>query len=228
LESLQVMLLTSRGNVWERVYGREGPAWGSLPDPELIEYAELIPRGRALDLGVGDGRNAFFLARMGLEVLGVDISEAAVEKCNKRAAELGLLVKAVVADLRDLEIEAGAYACVVCSYVLPFLKRSEILALVERIKRGLADGGFVFVRAFTTEDPLYQRLRAKGLPEVEDGTFYSPKFHTYFSFLRPGELRELFAGLELVSYAEGYSLDMTHDKPHYHGWASLVARKRGH
>ena len=217
----------SGATFWDRLYGREGPAWGSLPDPELLEYASMIPRGRALDLGVGDGRNAFFLAGLGLEVLGIDISGEAVRKCNDMALRLELPVRAVVADVREFQIEPGAYACIVCSYVLPFLRRSEVLSLAERIERGLAPGGLVFVRAFTTRDPSYERFKARGLPEVEENTFYSPKFRSYFFFLKPGELKGLFPGLELVSYSEGYSLDVSHGEPHYHGWASLVARKPG-
>ena len=57
-------------------------------------------------------------------------------------------------------------------------------------------------------------LEARGLPEVEEGTFYSPRLRAHLSSLKPGELRELFSGLELVSYSEGFSPDVTHDEPH--------------
>jgi len=95
----------------------------------------------------------------------------------------------------------------------------------ERVERGLAPVGLVLMRAFTTRGPSYERLKARGLPEVEEGTFYSSKLRAHLFFLKPGELRELFSGLELVSYSEGFSLDITHDEPRYHGWASLVARR---
>ena len=96
-----------------------------------------------------------------------------------------------------------------------------------RVELGLAPGGLVLVKVFTTRGPSYERLKARELPEVEEGTFYSPRLRTYLFFLKPGGLRELFSGLELVSYSEGFSLDITHDEPHYHGWASLVARRHG-
>ena len=40
-----------------------------------------------MDLGIGDGRNAFFLARNGFAVEGIDFSQAAVKKCNDLAAK---------------------------------------------------------------------------------------------------------------------------------------------
>lgn len=196
-----------------------------IPDPELIEYVSLIPKGPVLDLGIGNGRNAFFLAQKGFEVLGVDISEDSVNKCNKKAQELKLPVKAVRADVTDLKIQENTYACIVCSYVLLFLRRSEALLLIKRIKHGLMPHGIAFIKTFTVKDPLFNKLRNRGLPEVEKNTFFSPKFQSYFFFLQPNELKGFFTDFKLISYAEGYSLDITHDEPHYHGWASMVTMK---
>ncbi len=45
---------------------------------------------RALDLGCGDGTTAFPLARLGAEVVGIDIAKNLVDAGNKRAAQAGL------------------------------------------------------------------------------------------------------------------------------------------
>jgi ubiquinone/menaquinone biosynthesis C-methylase UbiE len=45
---------------------------------------------RVLDLGCGDGTTAVPLARMGAEVVGIDIARNLVDAGNKRAAEAGL------------------------------------------------------------------------------------------------------------------------------------------
>jgi len=198
-----------------------------VPDTELIEYAALIPEGPILDIGVGNGRNAFFLAQMGFHVLGVDISEEVVNECNRRAQELKLPVRAIYSNIMDFKIDENTYACIICSYVLPFLKRSDALRLIERIKHGLLPQGIALIKTFTTRDPGYIRLKKKGLSEVEKNTFYSPKLRSYFFYVEPGELKELFTDFKLISYAEGYSLDITHDEPHYHGWASVLAQKPG-
>lgn len=213
------------GQTWDQLYKEAEYVWGLEPDWELKIYLKLIPKGKALDLGIGEGRNAFFLAKNGFEVLGVDLSKVAVEKCNALAAKHGLPVRAEAADLMSFHIAEGAYSCIVCSYVLPFFKKSEAKAVIERIKAGLAKGGVAFVAAFTIEDPGYQRCKERGLPEVEENTFFSTRRQTHLTFFTKGELRQLFGDCEILCYMEGYSLDISHDEPHYHGWASVLARK---
>jgi SAM-dependent methyltransferase len=210
---------------WDEVYKQKEYAWGIEPDWELRTFLPIIPKGKALDLGIGDGRNAFFLARNGFAVEGIDFSQAAVKKCNDLAAKEGLPVQAVLADLRDFQIPKERYACIICSYVLPFLKRSEAETVINRIKTGLIRHGVSFVAVFTTEDPLYQRCKERGLPEVEENTFFSAKRQTHLCFFSKGELQKFFSDCEILSYVEGYSLELSHDEPHYHGWASVVARK---
>src|SRR4051812_40861023 len=50
----------------------------------------VTPKMRVLDLGCGDGTTAVPLARLGAEVVGIDIARNLVEAGNKRAAQLGL------------------------------------------------------------------------------------------------------------------------------------------
>jgi SAM-dependent methyltransferase len=56
----------------------------------VAESLGVKPPLRALDLGCGDGTTALPLARLGAEVLGIDIARNLVEAGNKRAAERGL------------------------------------------------------------------------------------------------------------------------------------------
>ena len=116
-----------QGVPWEF---NEGFVWGREADWELRTYLHLIPKGEALDLGIGDGHNAFFLARNGLEVEGIDISEEAVKKCKELAGKENLPIEARVADVREFPIPKGGYTCIVCSYVLPFLKRMMSLIIM--------------------------------------------------------------------------------------------------
>ncbi len=163
------------------------------PDPEIMEYWSLIPKGDVLDLGVGEGRNAFFLASRGFRVVGIDSSREAAEFCKKKALDSRLPVEVVMADARSFHIEKGRYTCIVCSYLFPFLKYSEILALVRRIKEGLRYKGIAFIRTFTTNDPSYRMLRESGLREVEKNTFFSPKFN----MLKWQVARALFITIDL-------------------------------
>jgi ubiquinone/menaquinone biosynthesis C-methylase UbiE len=56
----------------------------------VVKSLGITPPLRALDLGCGDGTTALPLARLGAEVVGIDIARNLVEAGKKRAAEAGL------------------------------------------------------------------------------------------------------------------------------------------
>ena len=56
----------------------------------LVASLGVTPPLRVLDLGCGDGTTALPLARLGAEVVGIDIAGNLVEAGNRRAAEAGL------------------------------------------------------------------------------------------------------------------------------------------
>src|SRR3972149_1346901 len=97
--------------IWEERHGsRQGR---EEPSPFLQEifasHGWRIQPGRALDIATGKGRNAFFLARRGFQVEGVDISEVALQEAQKRAAERNLSVSFRQTDLDSVEFPEAAY-----------------------------------------------------------------------------------------------------------------------
>src|SRR6188472_3225235 len=56
----------------------------------LVKSVGITPGLKVLDLGCGDGTTALPAARLGADVLGVDIASNLVEAGNKRAKEAGL------------------------------------------------------------------------------------------------------------------------------------------
>ena len=70
------------------------------PYPELISYFKSLPRkGKILDLGCGQGRDAISLARMDFEVVGVDHSKLGIEQMEKIAKDENLSLTGLVADI---------------------------------------------------------------------------------------------------------------------------------
>src|SRR6188508_1828760 len=57
---------------------------------DLVASLGITPGLKVLDLGCGDGTTALPAARLGADVLGVDIASNLVEAGNKRAKEAGL------------------------------------------------------------------------------------------------------------------------------------------
>jgi len=75
---------------WDERFKGKKLAFGKEPNPFLKKYLRLVPRGKALDIAAGEGRNAVFLAMHGFDVDAVDISERGLQKARKLAKEAGV------------------------------------------------------------------------------------------------------------------------------------------
>jgi tellurite methyltransferase len=124
--------MDSAARDWDRHYADAADIdW--TPDPLLVEIAELLPPGRALDIACGPGRNAIYLAQLGWDVTAVDSSAVAIGLLGERAA--GLAIDARVADLEAGEFPpAPATYDLVCDFY--YLQRSLFPAIRESVRPG--------------------------------------------------------------------------------------------
>lgn len=125
---------------WNERYASAELVWGAEPNRFVAEeLGSVAPRGRALDLACGEGRNAIWLATRGWQVTGVDFSRVGLERARKLADERSVVVEWVEADVTRWEPDAGAFALVLVLYVqLPPAGRRRLLA---RAARALAPHG---------------------------------------------------------------------------------------
>jgi tellurite methyltransferase len=150
------------------------------PSAFLVENFHLLPPGRALDLAMGQGRNAIYLARQGLDVHGVDLDAQRVAQARDAADELGVPIRAIVADLEDgtYTLPRETYDVIV---VFNYLHRP----LFPQIRQALVPGGVIVYRTFTVEQAAFGRPK-------------NPAF-----LLKQGELQQLFHDWEELAYREG-------------------------
>lgn len=71
---------------WEEIYGKASPETSGVPSKILEQFTEGLAPGQALDLGCAKGDDVVWLAKQGWQVLGVDISKAALDIASKNAA----------------------------------------------------------------------------------------------------------------------------------------------
>jgi SAM-dependent methyltransferase len=86
---------------WDARYREGAYRDRAHPTALLAERLGELPRGRALDVACGAGRNALFLAADGYTVTALDISRVALERGRLAAAERGLSVEWLCADLDE-------------------------------------------------------------------------------------------------------------------------------
>ncbi len=170
---------------WNTRYG-EQPGTRE-PSAFLRSLADRLPReGRALDVAGGSGRDALWLARRGLDVTLLDISDVALERAAEAAREAGVSLRLQRLDVETEPLPPGPFEVVLC---LNFLWRPLFAAL----PKVLAPGGLlVFAQ------PTRSNLQRHAHP--------SARF-----LLEDGELPGLLQGLEIVSYTEGWTAEGRHE-----------------
>jgi 2-polyprenyl-3-methyl-5-hydroxy-6-metoxy-1,4-benzoquinol methylase len=183
---------------WNERFKRKEFALGKEPNPFLKKYIHLLPKGKALDIASGEGRNAVFLAQQGFEVDAMDISGKGLKKAQKLAREQGVKIKTFLVDLDQYQIEKERYDLIANFY---YLKRR----LIPRIKKGIKKGGRVVFETYLLE---HRTLGTGG-----------PKQAKYF--LKPNELLRLFKSFRILFYREGIFKEGGRKK----AVASLIAEK---
>ncbi len=109
------------------------------PSTVVLNVLERLRPGHALDLGCGSGRHAVWLAERGWRVTAVDFAPEALRQARERAAEVGVEVDWIEADLVDYEPPEGAFDLVLLAYLhVPAHERRAILAKAEA---AVASGG---------------------------------------------------------------------------------------
>lgn len=163
--------------------GAEEPA---PPSSFFVEELDSLHRaallGPVVDLACGRGRHALAAARAGVRTIGLDRNASFLAGLGDIAKEHELPLSGVRFDL-----EAGPappFRQASCGAILIF--RFLYRPLAAQIASLLAPGGLLLYETFTRA-----QLELSGGPR-------NPRF-----LLEPGELRELFADLEVLSYAEG-------------------------
>ncbi len=132
--------------MWNQRYAGDEFAYGTEPNTFLAQHSALLT-GPVLSLAEGEGRNAVFLASLGLDVLGVDGSEVGLAKAHELAASRGVAIRTEAADLATYEPPANSFGSVVSiSAHLPSVIRKRLHRLVER---SLKPGGIILLEAYT-------------------------------------------------------------------------------
>jgi tellurite methyltransferase len=148
------------------------------PSQFLVDNLAILPKGKALDIAMGTGRNALFLASKGFDVEGVDYSSESVAMALNTAARNGLLITARLANLEtEYQIVPDTYNLIIC---FNYLQRS----LFPFIKAGLKIGGMIVYETFTVD-------------QVRFGHPHNPDF-----LLKHNELLDIFNDFHCLSYRE--------------------------
>lgn len=128
--------------------------------------AELAGDGPALELAIGTGRIALPLSERGVEVTGIDISPAMVEKM--RAKPGGESVKVVMGDFAEVDVD-GSYPLVylVFNTLFALTSQEEQLRCFRNVAARLTQGGAFVIEAFVPNMKRFDEHQRVAATRVE-------------------------------------------------------------
>jgi SAM-dependent methyltransferase len=154
---------------WDQRYRGSELVWRAEPNRFVEEeLRDLRPSGRAVDLAAGEGRNAVWLAERGWEVDAVDFSAVALEKAERLAADRGVRLRTVRADLTAWTAPPATYGLVLISYLhLPWPRMAGVLSRAATCVRA---GGTLLLVGHDAANAA----RGHGGPQ-DPGVLYTPE-----------------------------------------------------
>lgn len=180
------------------LYAGNSTVFTREPNALLVDAVRDRKPGRALDVGMGNGRNAIFLAGRGWEVTGFDSADEGVRQAKSEAARLGLRFQADVKTFDEFDFGIDAWDLIVLTY-----EPTKLLA--PRVSRALRPGGIVVV-----EDRHVDTRRV-----WPAGTFEN------------NELISLFAGLRILRYEDAWAVPDWSASKVRERLVRLIAEKQG-
>ena len=202
----------------QQMYAGEEYYWGTEPNEFARRALELMPERptgaapraapRAVDIGAGEGRDAIFFAKNGLDTLAVDPTSNGLEKTLRLAREEGVHVEAEKGDINTLRL-AGTFDLVYSIGTIQYLKPENRNGQFHHLQSRTAPGGLHALFAFVDH------------PDVPPAPDWGDDEYPY----GPGELLDYYRGWECLHSRSFVFDDDSGGTSHQHAAEEYVFEK---
>jgi SAM-dependent methyltransferase len=188
---------------WNERYSETGYVYGTAPNAFFKQVIDVLPPGRLLVPGAGEGRDAVYAATLGWQVDAFDFSSSGCQKARALAEENGVSIRYDVYDAARFRVRPGEFDLIALVFFhLPPEVRQRFYA---KLPACLAPGGHLVMEVF---NPQQLRHQSGGPRDIN-------------LLVAAAELREAFADLEIRQCEE---LITELDEGTYHCGAAEVTR----
>jgi ubiquinone/menaquinone biosynthesis C-methylase UbiE len=145
-------------NFW---YFRKAPWDSGITPPELFEFIQTRPAGRAIDLGCGSGTNIITLAKTGWQVTGIDFASRAIQIAKRKLKAQNIQAQLLVGDVTNFKVDSQFDLALDIGCFHGLKNKADYLTQLDKI---LAPNGFWLMYGFFKQD---SDSSAPGLVEAD-------------------------------------------------------------
>jgi SAM-dependent methyltransferase len=188
-------------------------------DATVSFLAELAGGGRALELGIGTGRIAVPLAGRGIDIAGIDSSEAMIARL--RAKPGGQDIPVTIANFLEVDVE-GEFAVVYIPFntLFALTTQEEQVRCFQNVARHLTEDGVFVVEAFVPDVSRYDRHQRVSVDQVNND-------HVLLEVSRHDPVRQMSDTQHVVLSESGTKLYPVRIRYAYPSELDLMARLAG-
>jgi tellurite methyltransferase len=197
---------------YDSKYSKKEFYWGLKPHNLVVDSIQYLSKNaKILDLGCGEGKDSFFLAKNNFDVVAVDFSKEGIRKLKKFAKNEKLKIKADVSNVKSYLQNCKKFDAIFAMNILQFIDEKNIFKIIKQIQQKTKPTGLNIITSFVAENSKQkERVLSKG---------------RYFFDKR--ELRKLYKNWKILFYEEKLSDWETHGEPkHRHFTVKLIAQKK--
>ena len=137
-------MMQDEADLWNKILTSPNPGFNTNPNQLLADAIRDRKPGKALDVDMGQGRNAIFLAQRGWDVTGFDIADKGLALAKQQADQAGVKINTILTS--GVEFDFGRDRWDLIAIIYPLEKRT-----VHRAREALKSGGIVVVEGFHSD-----------------------------------------------------------------------------
>jgi len=200
-------------NVWAQQYDTNENKTRDLDQRTVIEILSKYEFSKVVELGCGTGKNTSFLLTKAQELIGIDISQAMLDKAKQKITDER--VHFIKGDLlKAWEVSDEFADLISCSLVLEHIE--DMSFVFSEANRALMENGLFYISEF---HPFKQYVGSKARFETEEGTQELEAYvHHTSDYLRLAEKN----GFQLIELKEHFDGLLANEMPRL---ISFVFRK---
>lgn len=148
-------------NYWNKYYGQDLAPHEPSPFAKYVMLNFLSKEDKVIEFGCGNGRDAVFFARNGVDVLAIDQSKTGIDELRKRIN--GYPIRFAATDFCSLDDINNGFSAVYSRFTLHAVSKKQQSSALLWASRNLQDGGLLAIEVRGHKNELY------GLGEPVEG-----------------------------------------------------------